>query len=128
MNRNTRLLTQPNSRLAKADVIRLLSNEEAWSTLPEDKQRALYSMLPQPQDTRAAPLDHRVHPLRNEYAPYIKHFLHEWQTDLIEGRNTLKWRNEARQASGERAAGAFDDFLAEERREKWGAKVEGAKE
>lgn len=65
-----------------------------------------------------------MHPFKTEYAPYIKHFLHEWQSDLREGRNTTKWRNEARLASGERAAGMFDHVLAKEREERWGAKVE----
>ncbi|KAF1353393.1 ASX homology domain-containing protein [Delphinella strobiligena] len=123
MNTNTRLLTQSNSKLAKADIIKVLANEEAWSALSEEQQIKLYDMLP-PSNDQATPLDHRIHPFRTEYAPYIKHFLHEWQTDLKDGRNTLKWHNEARQASGERAAGMYDEVLAKDREEKWGVKVE----
>lgn len=111
------------SRSVDYDVQKVLANEEAWSALSEEQQIKLYDMLP-PSKDQATPLDHRIHPFGTEYAPYIKHFLHEWQNDLKDGRNTLKWHTEARQASGERAAGMYDEILANDREEKWGVKVE----
>ena len=102
-----------------------MADEEAWSVIPSEQQQILYSLLPPPSGgAQSLPLDHSVHPFKTEYAPYIKHFLHEWQNDLREGRNTQKWRKDAELASGERAAGVFDDVLAKDREEKWGMMLE----
>lgn len=88
--------------------------------MTEEQQRKLYALLRPTNDQQQ--LDHTVHPFNAGFKPYIKHFLYEWVNDLKDGRHTLKWRTEAKEASGDRAAGMFDDVLATEREEKWGRK------
>ncbi|CAD0091297.1 unnamed protein product [Aureobasidium mustum] len=116
-----RLITQATSRLTKVNVVTLLTREEAWSTLDLDTRRELYSMLPVTNDSD---FDPDVHPLKTSFAKYIRHFIYEWEQDLAAGRNTAKWQKQAKQATGERISGAYDDWKEKEREEHWGQKYD----
>lgn len=67
--------------------------------------------------------DHRVHPLQSAFREEVRHMLHVFQQDLVEGRLQKKWLDEARVASGRRANGEFDEWKEREREEYWGQKA-----
>ena len=99
----------------------LLTREEAWTSLDLDTRRELYRMLPVSHDSD---FDPDVHPLKTSFAKYIRHFIYEWEQDLAAGRNTGKWQKQAKQATGERISGAYDDWKEKEREEHWGQKYD----
>ncbi|KAG9569966.1 hypothetical protein KCU61_g5451, partial [Aureobasidium melanogenum] len=119
-----RLISQASSRLTKVNLVNLLTREEAWSSLDLDTRRELYRMLPVSLSGTDSDPDPDVHPLKTNYAKYIKHFIYEWEQDLAAGRNTAKWQKQAKQASGERISGAYDDWKEKEREEHWGQKYD----
>ncbi|TIA54040.1 hypothetical protein D6C79_01196 [Aureobasidium pullulans] len=123
-NMSDRLITQANSRLTKTNVVKLLTKEEAWSSLDLETRQELYSMLPRSLNGNEVAHDPEVHPLKTGFAKYIKHFIYEWEQDLAAGRNTAKWQREAKQATGNRAAGVYDDPKEKEREEYWGQKYD----
>ena len=81
-------------------------------------------MLPRSLNGNEVTHDPEVHPLKTGFAKYIKHFIYEWEQDLAAGRNTAKWQREAKQATGNRAAGVYDDPKEKEREEYWGQKYD----
>ncbi|KAI5210715.1 hypothetical protein E4T39_00062 [Aureobasidium subglaciale] len=121
-NMSDRLITQANSRLTKANLVTLLTKEEAWSSLDLETRRELYRMLPSTLQGNMVAIDPNVHPLKTGFAKYIKHFIYEWEQDLAAGRRTAKWQREAKQASGQRISGAYDGWKEKEREEHWGQK------
>ncbi|KAI5273225.1 hypothetical protein E4T47_03542 [Aureobasidium subglaciale] len=123
-NMSDRLITQSNSRLTKANLVTLLTKEEAWSSLDLETRRELYRMLPSTLKGDMVAIDPDVHPLKTGFAKYIKHFIYEWEQDLAAGRRTAKWQREAKQASGERIAGVYDGWKETEREEHWGQKYD----
>ncbi|KAI5205507.1 hypothetical protein AUEXF2481DRAFT_385307 [Aureobasidium subglaciale EXF-2481] len=123
-NMSDRLITQANSRLTKANLVTLLTKQEAWSSLDLETRRELYRMLPSTLKGDMVAIDPDMHPLKTGFAKYIKHFIYEWEQDLAAGRRTAKWQREAKQASGERMAGAYDGWKETEREEHWGQKYD----
>lgn len=123
-----RMLTAPNSKLAKTDLPvsalcrlelsnvnltltqKLLRQEEAWASLPKETRERLYALLPQPEGDGHLH-DAEDHPLRTIYKQYIEEELRCFQTDLVEERETRRWREEALQAGCDRVAGKFDEVL-----------------
>lgn len=103
---------------------RLLSQQEAWSSLTEEQQRRLWRLLP-PLDASGVMPSYPVttHPLDTEYREYIRHIIRKFEEDLAEGQTTKAYQKEAKEASKERAEGKFDEWKEEEREEYWGQKA-----
>ncbi|KAF2159629.1 hypothetical protein M409DRAFT_29948 [Zasmidium cellare ATCC 36951] len=114
-----RWLTQPNSKIAKADLLRILRQEDAWESLPREVRQNLYNFLPQPTEGEPA---HNVdvHPLKTQYKQYIEDAIRTWQQDLIDGREVQSWREQAMQVEQDRQDGKWDDFKAYQREADWG--------
>jgi hypothetical protein len=63
--------------------------------------------------------------LKTTYKRFIEVALRKWQDDLVNGRETKKWREEAKQASQDHADGKWNDLNSVQRQQYWanGSKV-----
>ncbi|KAL5121495.1 hypothetical protein ACEQ8H_000567 [Pleosporales sp. CAS-2024a] len=127
------ITTNANSRLAKADVFHMLVEPAAWTSLSNEQQLKLISMLPQTKanddhleyiratnghcssaDTRPDAFTLSNDNFRTDVAKF--------QADLRNGHLGKTWQASAEQAVIDRAAGVFDAFKAEEFELWWGQK------
>ncbi|KAK4506192.1 hypothetical protein PRZ48_004157 [Zasmidium cellare] len=114
-----RWLTQPNSKIAKADLVAILRQEDAWESLPEEARQNLYNLLPPPTGGEP-PHNIDVHPLQTQYKQHIEEGIRTWQNDLKDGREVKSWREQAMQVEEDRKEGKLDDFKAYQREADWG--------
>ncbi|OQO00024.1 hypothetical protein B0A48_14227 [Cryoendolithus antarcticus] len=90
-----RLLVAQHSKLTTISSLpTMLSQPAAWSTLPLTTRQHLYSLLP-PPEAGEAPWDPDVHPMDTKLRSHISAELNAWQSDLRDGREVKKWRDEA---------------------------------
>jgi hypothetical protein len=63
--------------------------------------------------------------LKTTYKRFIEVALRKWQDDLVNGRQSRKWREEAMQASQDHADGKWNDLSSVQRQQYWadGSKV-----
>jgi hypothetical protein len=80
----------------------MLSKDEAWDTLDLPTRQRLYALLPAPSGGEA-PHDPTVNPMQTDHAEAIEFVLEKWQSNLKDGRETKKWRDEAVRTGRERA-------------------------
>ncbi|KXT14419.1 hypothetical protein AC579_8358 [Pseudocercospora musae] len=123
MAQQKRWLTQPNSKLGKVDLSTILRKEGAWEVLTPETRQDLYAMLPAPREGEPAH-DIDVHPLKTRYKQYIEGELRRWQQDLIDGKESKKWREAAMRAGQERAEGKWDVWKEQQRENDWGQRDE----
>lgn len=90
----------------------------AWGLLPLATRQRLYELLPSALEGR--PHNPDVHPLKSLYDQNILAEIRAWQTDLKDGKETKKWREEALQAGQDRSLGLWDDWKEAHREETWG--------
>ncbi|KAM0714081.1 hypothetical protein Q7P37_011045 [Cladosporium fusiforme] len=102
-----RMLTAPNSKLTKTDIIEVLRKDDAWATLSLEKRQQLYSFLPPPQEGQE-PYDPDVNPLESPLGRVLEDELRRWQDDVKAGRESKKWRDEAMKAGRNRMSGKLD--------------------
>jgi hypothetical protein len=123
----TYITTNSNSRLAKADIYHLLTDDaSAWTSLTPSQQTTLISMLPstpenqrllerigdgETQDTRPSYLS-KGDVFRTEVAKF--------KEDLRNGHLAKTWQREARVAVEERAEGLYDEWKGSEAEAWWG--------
>lgn len=110
-----RMLTMENGKLGKVDIVvrhlrpitdqpsfltfqqSLLRKGESWALLSPESREQLYALLPERKEGDP-PHDPDVHPLTSyRFKEYIEAELRQWQDDLVEGRETKKWRAQALQ-------------------------------
>jgi hypothetical protein len=123
------ITTNSASRLPKADVYHMLLEPAAWTSLSNEQQATLVSMLP--QDSSNAVLlakikgggtentRPRAFTLSNDC---FRTDVAKFKEDLKNGHLAKTWQTFARQAVVERAAGDFDEWKAAEAELWWGQK------
>lgn len=99
----------------------VLRDEAAWNTLPKETREELYRYLPK----LPGGYNIDVHPLSTSLQPYIEGEIRLYQTDLNDGKETKKWREEAMKAGMERSSGSWDALKEQQLEEDWG-KIEDA--
>ncbi|CAO2648607.1 Nn.00g078740.m01.CDS01 [Neocucurbitaria sp. VM-36] len=123
------ITTNSTSRLAKADVYHMLLEASAWTSLSNEQQSILMSMLPQ-DSTNEAILE-RVKAGRTEDTrpkafsisnDCFRTDVAKFKQDLKNGHLAKTWQAAAEQAVIERAAGDYDQWKAEEAELWWGQK------
>lgn len=95
-----------------------MRKDAAWELLSPEVRQELYNLLPAPKEGEA-PHDIDVHPLKTSYKQHIEEELRRWQTDLKDGKEVKKWRQEAMEAGQERANGEWDELLKQVRDDEW---------
>lgn len=88
----------------------------AWETLSAEKRDELYGYLP------TVPGAHNIdaHPMSTALRAHIEEEIRVYQTDLNDGKETKKWREDAIKAGRERSSGAWDTLREQQREEEWG--------
>jgi hypothetical protein len=123
------ITTNSASRLTKADVYHMLLEPAAWTSLSNEQQVNLVSMLP--QDSANVALLAKIKSGETENTRPRAFTLSNdcFRTDVAKFKEDLKnghlgktWQTLARQAVIERAAGEFDEWKAAEAELWWGQK------
>ncbi|GJN75557.1 hypothetical protein PLICBS_009660 [Purpureocillium lilacinum] len=112
-----KLLTDPKSVLATADLYRLLTNPKARDVLTSEEWAEITALFPvaspPPADTELS-----VATLAND--PGFRHTCATYSENLAEGRHDAGWLECAWTAQARRKAGAFDAHLAAKFEDEWG--------
>ncbi|KAF3002879.1 hypothetical protein E8E13_000649 [Curvularia kusanoi] len=125
----TYITTNSTSRLAKADLYHLLTNDDsAWTSLTLSRQQKLVSMLPSSPETalileklRQGHADN-TRPRWLQASDVFRTEVAKFQEDLRNGHLAKTWQASAALAVEERAEGNFDKWKAEEAELWWGQK------
>ncbi|EGX89569.1 hypothetical protein CCM_07821 [Cordyceps militaris CM01] len=110
-----RLLTDPKSPLAKANLRTILSNPMAWSSLDAADHAEILALFPDPRHILAAsedgdtPRRPDMASLRNDDS--FRYDCAAYTESLAQGRHDPDWLAQAWAAHERRRAGDFDDFL-----------------
>lgn len=107
--------------MANRSIQKIIQDPESWQSLPPEKQRSLYALLPPVKGN--SDLDTSIHPLSQPmYAEVIKDYIAYVERCHEEKMTTKAWEEEARLASQERKAGRYDEMKETEREQYWGQK------
>lgn len=123
------ITTNSTSRLGKADLYHMLTNDDtAWTSLSSEQQITLVSMLPDTTETQRLLAKIRAGETEDTRPRYLKASdvfrteVAKFQADLTNGHLAKTWQVAAGQAVAERAAGEYDAWKAEEAESWWGQK------
>ncbi|OCL07528.1 hypothetical protein AOQ84DRAFT_440139 [Glonium stellatum] len=119
------LVTNPKSKLANANLLSILTGDEAWDVLSESEQAVLYSMLPAtPTNATLVVLDPTPRPddLSKRNTAFVTD-IRKFQEDLGAGFYDPRWQEAAAEAMELRAAGTFDEWKEKETEAFWGQKM-----
>ncbi|KAL2760840.1 hypothetical protein ACRALDRAFT_1066727 [Sodiomyces alcalophilus JCM 7366] len=120
-----RLLTDPKSPVARADIRSLLCNNPlAWDILtPEEKTEVLSLFPPDAPILNAGTPDARPDMALLASDDNFRHDCARYAENLAEGKHDPQWLAEAWAASEQRRAGEFDKYLEEKFEEEWGVQL-----
>lgn len=122
------ITTNSTSRLGKADLYHMLTEDAAWISLSAEQQVTLVSMLPDTMETQQLLARIRRDEMEDTRPQYLKASdvfrteVAKFQADLTNGHLAKTWQAAAEQAVVERAAGEYDAWKAEEAELWWGQK------
>ena len=114
------LITNPKSKLVKADLLSLFQKPETWALLSQEELEVLQPHFPEYVPRNDDKLTISTDWLRNDVD--WRHSVRAWQAELGGGFFDPGWQKQAAAASAERAAGKFDRWKEEEFEEFWGQK------
>ena len=125
----TYITTNSTSRLAKADIYHLLTDDaSAWTCLTPSQQTTLISMLPSsPENQR---LLEKISNGETQHTPprylskgdVFRTEVAKFKEDLRNGHLAKTWQRDARVAVEERAEGVYDGWKGREAEAWWGQK------
>ncbi|KAJ6790044.1 hypothetical protein PWT90_05271 [Aphanocladium album] len=119
-----RLLTDPKSPLAKANLRTILSNPLAWSSLDAEEQKEILSLFPDPrhilteEDGTSRP---NMESLMNDDS--FRYDCAAYTENLVQGRHDPDWLAQAWAAHERHKAGDFKDFLRNKFESDWEVKL-----
>lgn len=121
------LLQDPKSKLVKADILTILRDPRAWTSLNPEQQSKVISLLPNapalapdPADPTASLPDIPQQMLTSNSA--FRADISMFQDDLSEGRLDPDWQRDGLVAMERRARGDFDAWKEKEVESFWGQK------
>lgn len=114
------LVTNPKSKLVKADLLSLFQNPETWALLTKEELLELQPYFPEYVPRNEDKLTISTDWLRNDVD--WRHSVRAWQAELSGGFFNPEWQKQAAAASAERAVGKFDKWKEDEFEEFWGQK------
>ncbi|KAL3471796.1 Asx homology domain-containing protein [Aspergillus californicus] len=122
-----KLMTSDKSQLIDIDLVKLLTQPDAWECLEEAEKEEILELLPGDihPNTDPSEIDGKIPPLSQEFLRYSTHWrsgIRDFQLDLQNGHYDPQWQREAEEAAKQRAAGKFDKFKEEEFEQFWGQK------
>ncbi|KOS21305.1 hypothetical protein ESCO_006748 [Escovopsis weberi] len=119
-----RILTDPKSPLARANLRTILSHPMAWSVLDAEEKAEILSLFPDKE--------HILDPDTDDARPDLRSLLNDdsfrydcaaYTTNLALGRHDPEWLASAWGAQERRRIGDFDEFLIGKLRDDWGVEL-----
>lgn len=125
----TYITTNSTSRLAKADLYHLLTDDaSAWTSLTPSQQTALISLLPSTPENQTLLSRLQAGETQNTRPSYLskgdvfRTEVAKFKEDLRNGHLAKTWQRDARVAVEERAGGLYDGWKGREAEAWWGQK------